>query len=137
MEMKRQMAVRVKELEQKYGRVPHLVVVLVGEDPGSVSYVAGKAKAADEIGIRNTTIRRPETITEAEMLALIEELNADKEVDGIIVQLPLPKHIDSDKVIAAIDRGKDVTVSIRSMWPPSGSGRSACCRVLRKASSGC
>ena len=108
MEMKRQMAVRVKELEQKYGRVPHLVVVLVGEDPGSVSYVAGKAKAADEIGIRNTTIRRPETITEAEMLALIEELNADKEVDGILVQLPLPKHIDSDKVIAAIDRGKDV-----------------------------
>ena len=77
MEMKRQMAVRVKELEQKYGRVPHLVVVLVGEDPGSVSYVAGKAKAADEIGIRNTTIRRPETITEAEMLALIEELNAE------------------------------------------------------------
>ena len=120
MEMKRQMAVRVKELEQKYGRVPHLVVVLVGEDPGSVSYVAGKAKAADEIGIRNTTIRRPETITEAEMLALIEELNADKEVDGILVQLPLPKHIDSDKVIAAIDRGKDVDgfhpLNVASLW---------------------
>ena len=120
MEMKRQMAVRVKELEQKYGRVPHLVVVLVGEDPGSVSYVAGKAKAADEIGIRNTTIRRPETITEAEMLALIEELNADKEVDGILVQLPLPKHIDSDKVIAAIDRGKDVDgfhpLNVAALW---------------------
>ena len=120
MEMKRQMVARVKDLEQQYGRVPHLVVVLVGDDAGSVSYVAGKAKAADEIGIRNTTIRRPETISEAEMLALIEELNVDSDVDGILVQLPLPKHIDSDKVIAAIDRGKDVDgfhpLNVASLW---------------------
>lgn len=119
-EMKRQMAVRVKELEQQYGRVPHLVVVLVGEDPGSVSYVAGKAKAADEIGIRNTTIRRPESMTEAEMLELIADLNADDSVDGILVQLPLPKHMDSDKVIAALDRSKDVDgfhpLNVASLW---------------------
>lgn len=86
-EMKREMAARIKELEQKYGRTPHLVVVLVGEDPGSVSYVAGKAKAADEIGMRNSTILRQETITEEELLALIEDLNRDNDVDGILVQI--------------------------------------------------
>ena len=102
------MAAAVKEFPAKYGRVPHLVVVLVGDDPASVSYVTGKAKASAEVGIRNTTIRRPDTITEEELLALIAELNADDGVDGILVQLPLPKHIDSAKVIAAIDCAKDV-----------------------------
>lgn len=119
-EMKRQMADAVKDMEGRYGRVPHLVVILVGDDPGSVSYVTGKAKAADEIGIRNTTITRPSTISEDDLLALIGELNADKGVDGILVQLPLPKHIDEDKVIAAIDRGKDVDgfhpMNVASLW---------------------
>lgn len=119
-EMKRQMADAVKEMKERYGRVPHLVVVLVGDDPGSVSYVTGKAKAADEIGIRNTTITRPSTISEDELLALIGDLNADRDVDGILVQLPLPEHIDEDKVIAAIDRGKDVDgfhpMNVASLW---------------------
>ena len=72
-------------LMNKYGRVPHLVVILVGEDPGSVSYVTGKAKASAEVGIRNTTIRKPATIAEEELLGIIAGLNADPEVDGILV----------------------------------------------------
>ena len=65
------MAAEVAAFGEKYGRVPHLVVILVGEDPGSVSYVTGKAKASAEVGIRNTTIRKPETISEAELLGII------------------------------------------------------------------
>lgn len=106
--LKAEMAEQVAALPAKYGRVPHLAVILVGEDPGSVSYVTGKAKACDEVGIRNTTLRKPGTISEAELLAAIAELNADDGVDGILVQLPLPKHIDEQKVIAAIDKRKDV-----------------------------
>lgn len=106
--LKADMAAEVAAFPAKYGRVPHLAVILVGEDPGSVSYVTGKAKASAEVGIRNTTIRKPAEITEEELLRIIAELNADDEVDGILVQLPLPKHIDEDRVIAAIDRAKDV-----------------------------
>jgi methylenetetrahydrofolate dehydrogenase (NADP+)/methenyltetrahydrofolate cyclohydrolase len=107
-DMKLRMTEQVAGFEEKYGRVPHLVVVLVGEDAGSVSYVAGKAKAADEIGIKNTTIRKSAELSEQELLDIIAELNADDTVDGILIQLPLPKHIDSDKVIEAIDKSKDV-----------------------------
>ena len=92
----------------KYGRAPHLVVILVGEDPGSVSYVRGKEKACVEVGITNTTIRKDADITEKELLTLIDELNNDNNVDGILVQLPLPKHINSDAVIEAIRIDKDV-----------------------------
>ena len=106
--LKAEMAAQVAAFPDQYGRVPHLVVILVGDNPASVSYVTGKAKAAAEVGIRNTTLRRPETISEAELLGLIAELNADADVDGILVQLPLPKHIDTDRVIAAIDCAKDV-----------------------------
>ena len=106
--LKAEMAAEVATFGAKYGRVPHLVVILVGEDPGSVSYVTGKAKASAEVGIRNTTIRKPESVCEAELLGIIADLNADEGVDGILVQLPLPKHIDADKVIAAIDKEKDV-----------------------------
>ena len=106
--LKAVMAAQVAAFPEQYGRVPHLVVILVGDNPASVSYVTGKAKAAAEVGIRNTTLRGPETISEAELLGLIAELNADADVDGILVQLPLPKHIDTDRVIAAIDCAKDV-----------------------------
>ncbi len=106
--LKAEMAAQVAAFPEQYGRVPHLVVILVGDNPASVSYVTGKAKAAAEVGIRNTTLRRPETISEAELLGLIAELNADADVDGILVQLPLPKHIDTDRVIAAIDCANDV-----------------------------
>lgn len=118
--LKAQMAAEVATFEERYGRVPHLAVILVGEDPGSVSYVTGKAKASAEVGIKNTTIRRPATISEEELLGIIAELNADDAVDGILVQLPLPKHIDSDKVIAAIDCSKDVDgfhpMNVAALW---------------------
>ena len=118
--LKAEMAERVATFPAEYGRVPHLVVILVGEDPGSVSYVKGKAKASAEVGIRNTTIRRPDTITEDELLGMIAELNADDVVDGILVQLPLPKHIDEDKIIAAIDKSKDVDgfhpLNVAALW---------------------
>lgn len=118
--MKADMAAEVAGFGAKYGRTPHLVVVLVGEDAGSVSYVTGKAKACEAIGIQNTTIRRPATTTEAEVLAIIAELNADEGVDGILVQLPLPKHIDEDRVIAAILKQKDVDgfhpLNVAALW---------------------
>lgn len=118
--LKQEMAADVATFTENYGRVPHLVVILVGEDPGSVSYVTGKAKASAEVGIKNTTIRREATITEEELLGIIDELNADNEVDGILVQLPLPKHIDSDKVIAAIRADKDVDgfhpMNVANLW---------------------
>ena len=106
--LKQQMRDQVAGFPQKYGRVPHLVVILVGDNPASVSYVTGKAKASEAVGIRNTTIRKPESISEEELLSLIRELNADDGVDGILVQLPLPKHISEDKVIATIAKEKDV-----------------------------
>ncbi|MFR9651483.1 MAG: tetrahydrofolate dehydrogenase/cyclohydrolase catalytic domain-containing protein [Rikenellaceae bacterium] len=119
-ELKADMAAQVATFEGAYGRVPHLVVVLVGEDPGSVSYVTGKAKASAEVGIKNTTIRKEDTISEAELLTIIDELNSDDTVDGILVQLPLPKHIDSDKIIAAIEKSKDVDgfhpLNVASLW---------------------
>ena len=114
------MAEEVKSFPAKYGRLPHLVVLLVGEDPGSVSYVTGKAKSADEVGIKNTTIRKPADISEEEVLKIIDELNADDTVDGILIQLPLPKHIDTDKVIARIRREKDVDgfhpLNVAGLW---------------------
>ena len=106
--LKADMAAEVAAFPARYGRVPHLAVILVGEDPGSVSYVTGKAKASAEVGIRNTTIRKPADIAEEELLGIIAELNADAEVDGILVQLPLPKHISEERVIAAIDKTKEI-----------------------------
>lgn len=106
--IKEELATKVATIKEQTGLSPRLVVVLVGDDPGSVSYVTGKAKAATEVGIRNETLRYPESITEEELLALIAKLNADDDVDGVLVQLPLPKHIDEQKVIDAISVDKDV-----------------------------
>lgn len=118
--LKAALAEEVKTFPARYGRVPHLVVILVGEDPGSVSYVTGKAKACEAVGIRNTTLRRSVDITEEELLSLIRELNADPEVDGILVQLPLPKHISEAKVIETISREKDVDgfhpLNVAALW---------------------
>lgn len=107
-EIKNDVASRVEEVKKKYGRAPHLVVILVGEDPASQSYVKGKGRDAVEVGFKSTTITKPADITEEELLGLIAGLNADEGVDGILVQLPLPKHIDEDKVIEAISKDKDV-----------------------------
>lgn len=119
-EIKKDIAADVVKYTAQYGRAPHLVVILVGEDPASVSYVTGKAKDSEEVGFKNTTIRRPESITEEELLGLIDELNRDKEVDGLLVQLPLPKHISEEKVIAAISKEKDVDgfhpLNVAALW---------------------
>ncbi len=118
--LKQQMRDQVAGFPAEFGRVPHLVVILVGENPASVSYVTGKAKASEAVGIRNTTIRKPESISEEELLSLIRELNADDGVDGILVQLPLPKHISEDKVIATIAKEKDVDgfhpLNVAALW---------------------
>ena len=90
------------------GVTPCLAVILVGEDPASVSYVTGKEKALAEVGMADRSFRLPSTTTEAEILALIARLNADESVHGILVQLPLPRHINEARVIMAIDPAKDV-----------------------------
>ncbi|MBP5601464.1 MAG: bifunctional 5,10-methylene-tetrahydrofolate dehydrogenase/5,10-methylene-tetrahydrofolate cyclohydrolase [Treponema sp.] len=100
-------AAKVAELKEK-GIIPCLAVILVGENPASVSYVTGKRKALAEVGMADRSIQLPETTSETELLELIASLNADSSVHGILVQLPLPKHIDEDKVIMAIDPSKDV-----------------------------
>ena len=92
----------------KTGRAPGLATVLVGEDPASAVYVRSKRKATAEAGMLSFHHELPETLTEAELLALIDQLNADSTVDGILVQLPLPKQIDATRVIASIDPAKDV-----------------------------
>ncbi len=99
---------KIAETKKIYNREPHLVVILVGDNPASVSYVRGKEKASLEVGIKNTTIIKDENITEEELLNLIDELNNDASVDGILVQLPLPRHINEAKVIKRIDVSKDV-----------------------------
>lgn len=103
MEMKQEVADLLKD-----GIVPHLTVVLVGEDPASKSYVSGKQKACAETGMSSDLIELEDTVTEEELLNLIDKLNNDEKVHGILVQLPLPKHIQEQKVIESIDPSKDV-----------------------------
>ena len=98
---------KVEALKQK-GIQPCLAVILVGQNPASVSYVTGKRKALAEVGMLDRSIEVPESTTEEELLKIIDGLNKDEGVHGILVQLPLPKHIDEDKVIMAIDPLKDV-----------------------------
>lgn len=106
--IKDEMKLEVLELEQKYGRRPCLDVIIVGDNPASRSYVRGKIKATEYCGFDGELIELPEDVSEAELLRVIDERNQAEGVDGILVQLPLPKHIDEDKVIAAITPEKDV-----------------------------
>ena len=106
-EVKADVAKKVSELKKK-GVVPCLAVILVGNNPASVSYVTGKRKALAEAGMADKSMELPESTTEEELLKLIGELNADDTVHGILVQLPLPKHINEEKVTNAIDPKKDV-----------------------------
>ncbi len=106
--IKSEIAAEVAERLAKGLRAPHLVAVLVGHDGGSETYVANKVKACEACGFRSTVVRREDTITEDELLALIQVLNDDADVDGFIVQLPLPRHIDEQKVIEAVKPEKDV-----------------------------
>ena len=96
------------ELTEKLGRKPHLVAILVGNDGGSETYVASKMRNCEQVGFDSTNLRYDVDITEEELLNKIKEINADDSIDGLIVQLPLPKHIDPDKVTEAIDYRKDV-----------------------------
>jgi methylenetetrahydrofolate dehydrogenase (NADP+) / methenyltetrahydrofolate cyclohydrolase len=107
-ELRAKLATEVASLGQKQGAVPGLAVVLVGEDPASQVYVRNKAQQTREAGMRSIEHRLPAATAEAELLALVGTLNRDPEIDGILVQLPLPKHIDSGRIIEAIDPAKDV-----------------------------
>lgn len=107
-QIKKEIAQEVAEIKAAGGKTPHLAAVLVGNDGGSETYVANKVKTCEEVGFKSTLIRYDNDVTEEEILACVDRLNKDDDVDGFIVQLPLPKHISEDKVIEAIDYRKDV-----------------------------
>ena len=106
-EIRGELKTRVAKLKEQ-GVTPGLVMIRVGEDPASVSYVTGKEQAAEEIGVWTNTYVLPETASEEELLAKVEEMNKAEHVDGILVQLPVPKHINADEVLNLIDPAKDV-----------------------------
>ena len=118
--LRESLAVEIVELKAKTGAVPGLAVVLVGEDPASKVYVRNKAEQTREVGMNSLEFKLPEETPEAEVLALVERLNNDPAVDGILVQLPLPKHIDSAKVLLSINPEKDVdgfhAVNVGRLW---------------------
>ncbi|WP_455083932.1 bifunctional methylenetetrahydrofolate dehydrogenase/methenyltetrahydrofolate cyclohydrolase FolD [Porphyromonas endodontalis] len=107
-EIKQEIAREVVEMEKKTGRRPHLSAILVGHDGGSEAYMASKVKSCEEVGFDSSLIRFDSDVTEERLLQEIDRLNNDAEVDGFIIQLPLPKHIDEQKVIERIDYRKDV-----------------------------
>ncbi|RNL52265.1 bifunctional 5,10-methylenetetrahydrofolate dehydrogenase/5,10-methenyltetrahydrofolate cyclohydrolase [Pedobacter jejuensis] len=106
--VKIQIAEEAAEFLNTSGRKPHLVAILVGNDGGSETYVASKMKNCEKVGFKSSLFRYDNSVSEAELLAKIEEINQDADVDGLIVQLPLPKHIDPEKVTETIDYKKDV-----------------------------
>ena len=106
--IKEEIAEEVKAIIASGGKQPHLAAVLVGHDGGSETYVKNKVLACEACGFKSTLIRYEEDVTEEELLACVDRLNTDDDVDGFIVQLPLPKHIDEQKIIEAIDYRKDV-----------------------------
>jgi methylenetetrahydrofolate dehydrogenase (NADP+)/methenyltetrahydrofolate cyclohydrolase len=106
--IKKELAEQVKERKANGRKIPHLAAILVGRDGGSMTYVNNKLKACEEIGFESTLIRYDDSITEETLLKKIHALNEDKSIDGFIVQLPLPEHIDEMKVTLAIDPKKDV-----------------------------
>lgn len=107
-EVKMEIATEVANIKANGGKVPHLAAILVGHDGGSETYVGHKVKACEQVGFKSTLVRYEDDVTEAELLSKINELNNDPDIDGFIVQLPIPKHIDEQKVIEAIDPRKDV-----------------------------
>ena len=107
-QIKKELAAEVEKIKQDGRKAPHLVAILVGHDGGSEAYVANKVRNCEEIGLRSSLIRFEDDVTEQALLDKVNELNADDDVDGLIVQMPLPKHISSQRVIEAIDYRKDV-----------------------------
>src|SRR3954454_10385277 len=119
-QLRTKVAAEVQRLKVTNGVTPGLAVVLVGENPASAVYVRSKGKQTVEAGMRSFDHRLPDSVSEGELLTLVQKLNADPAVHGILVQLPLPKQIDSQKVLAAIDPAKDV-----DGFHPVNSGRLA------------
>ena len=107
-EIKTEIAREVDQVRSSGGKIPHLAAILVGHHPPSETYVAGKVKACDEVGIKSTLIRFEENISEKELIHAVHDLNANPDIDGFIVQLPLPDHISEQKIIESVDPLKDV-----------------------------
>jgi methylenetetrahydrofolate dehydrogenase (NADP+)/methenyltetrahydrofolate cyclohydrolase len=107
-QIKQEIAEEVKQIKAAGGKTPHLAAILVGHDGGSETYVAGKVRTCEEVGFKSTLVRYEENVTEEELLEKVVELNNDPDIDGFIVQLPLPKHISEQRVIETIDYRKDV-----------------------------
>lgn len=101
-------AKEVQEVRERRGRPPHLAAVLVGDDPASQTYVASKVKACEEVGFQSTLVRRPADVTEENLMELVDQLNRDASLDGFIVQLPLPRHLNEERITLAIAPEKDV-----------------------------
>ena len=106
--LKQEIAEEVKQLKAEGKKVPHLAAVLVGNNGASLTYVGSKVKSCEQVGFESTLVKLPANISEEALLQEIEKLNANSEIDGYIVQLPLPKHIDEQKILLAIDPTKDV-----------------------------
>jgi methylenetetrahydrofolate dehydrogenase (NADP+) / methenyltetrahydrofolate cyclohydrolase len=106
--IKAELRIEVDQIKTQGGKIPHLVAVLIGDNPASQAYVRNKVRSCEEVGFQSTLIHRPADTTEKELLEIVEQLNGDNSVDGFIVQLPLPKHIDEHKVTLAIEPRKDV-----------------------------
>lgn len=107
-EIKLEISAKVEQIVKDGGKRPHLAAILVGEDGASQTYVNNKEKTCFQVGFKSTVIRMPESTTQQRLLEEIKRLNEDEDIDGLIVQLPLPKHIDEQKIIEAIDPEKDV-----------------------------
>ncbi len=107
-QIKQEIADEVADIKKKGGKIPHLVAILVGTDGASETYVSHKEKACEKVGFKSTIVRMKESVTENELLKKIDEFNRDDDIDGLIVQVPLPDHISENKVVEAIDPEKDV-----------------------------
>lgn len=106
--IKAEIAAEVDQIRARGGKIPHLAAVLIGENPASEVYVSNKIKSCEQVGFKSTLIRRPADTGQAELLDIVGRLNDDPDLDGFIVQLPLPKHIEEEKITLAIDHRKDV-----------------------------
>ena len=107
-DIKDEIAIEVAQMKERGEKIPHLAAVLVGENGASLTYVNSKVKSCERIGFESTLVKLPENISEEDLLAKIDELNNDSAIDGFIVQLPLPKHIDEEKILLAVHPDKDV-----------------------------
>lgn len=106
--VKEEIAVEVAAIKENGGKIPHLAAILVGDNPASAVYVRNKVRSCEKVGFKSTLVRKEATITQEELLKVVEDLNNNEDIDGYIVQLPLPDHIDEDAINLAIDPKKDV-----------------------------